>query len=62
MSAKACPYDGCGNPIRQQRATEMPTQLSADGSVRTYFVVRYCDDGHVVGYGDRQEPAAGDSR
>lgn len=59
MSAKTCPFDGCDEAVRQKRATEMPTQLSSDGSVRTYFTVRYCGGGHVLGYDDRQEPAAG---
>lgn len=55
MKKKVCPNDNCESGVYRKEATEMPTQVSSDGKVRTVFYVRYCNSGHVLGYDDVQE-------
>lgn len=56
MNAKTCSHDGCGGIVRVKEATEMPTLTNEDETVKTVFDVRYCSEGHNLGYYDRQEP------
>ena len=56
MNGKVCPREGCGASLRVREATEMPTQYG--NGFKTVLDVRYCDNGHIHGYHDRQEPCA----